>query len=244
MSTQRSSARRPFPSAGEEADRFRFRLRQHPVVFTPGLWLLPSSWDNWRDLFKMVLRAADAGLAGRSGHGPSGSAEPEVLAKKSLKQVADHTTAIINALDKKPAVIGHLLCGLLTPIAGRGSLGGDGSDPPGVFRGVLAVAGLGSQARGAIPDLPPPPRRAITLTFAQPYLNWSNVSVIARPRVQRVDQEWPHALENRARQRQDAAEDPGVDGYRRRPRALGPRVSVPASRRSSARSPLASCPRH
>ena len=48
-------------------------------------------------------------------------AEPEVLAKKTLKQVADHSTEIISALDKKPAVIGHSTGGLLAEIlAGQG----------------------------------------------------------------------------------------------------------------------------
>jgi hypothetical protein len=41
-----------------------------PVVFIHGLWLLPSSWANWADFFKQAgLRAADAGLARRSGDG-------------------------------------------------------------------------------------------------------------------------------------------------------------------------------
>ena len=48
-------------------------------------------------------------------------AEPEVLANKTLKQVADHTTEIINALDKKPVVMGHSTGGLLAEmLAGQG----------------------------------------------------------------------------------------------------------------------------
>src|SRR5262245_34979342 len=79
-----------------------------PVVFVHGRWLLPSSWANWVDLFQQ------AGYATLTPDWPDdpetiegARAEPEVLAKKTLKQVADHTTEIINALDKKPAVIGH-----------------------------------------------------------------------------------------------------------------------------------------
>src|SRR3954454_6687005 len=78
-----------------------------PVVFIHGLWLLPSSWDNWVTLFEQ------AGYVGLTPDWPDdpatvegARAEPEVLAKKTLKQVADHTTEIIGALDKKPAVIG------------------------------------------------------------------------------------------------------------------------------------------
>src|SRR5438093_9241632 len=78
------------------------------VVFFHGLWLLPSSWDNWADFFKQ------AGYAPLTPDWPDdpetvevARAEPEILAKKTLKQVANHTTEIINALDKKPAVMGH-----------------------------------------------------------------------------------------------------------------------------------------
>ena len=48
-------------------------------------------------------------------------ANPKALAKKTLKQIADHTTEIINALDEKPVVIGHSTGGLLAQmLAGRG----------------------------------------------------------------------------------------------------------------------------
>ena len=92
-----------------------------PVVFIHGLWLLPSSWTDWADFFEQ------AGYAPLTPDWPDdpetvegARAEPEVLARKTLKQVADHTTRIINALDKKPAVIGHSTGGLLAQmLAGR-----------------------------------------------------------------------------------------------------------------------------
>ena len=93
-----------------------------PVVFIHGLWLLPSSWDNWVTLFE------EAGYVGLTPAWPDdpetvdeARANPDVLAKKTLKQVADHTTEIINALDRKPVVIGHSTGGLLAQmLAGRG----------------------------------------------------------------------------------------------------------------------------
>ena len=48
-------------------------------------------------------------------------ANPDVLAKKTLKQIADHTADVIGQLTKKPAVMGHSTGGLLTfMIADRG----------------------------------------------------------------------------------------------------------------------------
>src|SRR5215468_12444534 len=77
-----------------------------PVVFIHGLWLLPSSWDAWADYFR---QAGYAPLTPDYPDDPQtveeARANPDVLAKKTLKQIADHTTEIIKSLDKKPAVM-------------------------------------------------------------------------------------------------------------------------------------------
>ena len=112
-----------------------------PVVFIHGLWLLPSSWDPWAALFE------EAGYVALTPDWPDdpetvevARAEPEVLAKKTLKQVADHSTEIISALDKKPAILGHSTGGLLAEI-----LAGEGG--PGERRSERQVCG------GEIPDV-------------------------------------------------------------------------------------------
>jgi len=147
-----------------------------PVVFIHGLWLLPGSWANWADFFKQ------AGYAPLTPDWPDdpetveeARANPEVLAKKTLKQVADHTTEIINALEKKPAVIGHSTGGLLAQmLAGRGLSAATVAIDPGVFRGVLPLPG--SVLRGVGPFLVNPLTRgrAITLTFDQFKYGWTN----------------------------------------------------------------------
>src|SRR5512133_3658058 len=115
--------------------------RNTPVVLIHGLWLLPSSWANWADFFKQP------GYAPLTPDWPDdpetvdeARANPDAFAKKTLKQVADHTTEVIGALDKKPAVIGHSTGGLLAQtLAGRGPSGVAGAMGAGVCRGVLAV---------------------------------------------------------------------------------------------------------
>src|SRR5262245_39388795 len=79
-----------------------------PVVLIHGLWLVPRSWDKWVEYF------GQEGYAGCTPDWPDdpetveqARANPDVLAKKTLGQVADHTTEVIDALDKKPAVMGH-----------------------------------------------------------------------------------------------------------------------------------------
>ncbi len=147
-----------------------------PVVFIHGLWVLPSSWDNWVTLFE------EAGYVGLTPSWPDdpqtveeARANPEVLAKKTLKQVADHTTEIIDALDKKPALIGHSTGGLLAEmLAGRGLSAATVAIDPGVFRGVLPLPA--SVLKGVGPFLVNPRTRgrAITLTFDQFKYGWAN----------------------------------------------------------------------
>src|SRR3954470_21133999 len=147
-----------------------------PVVFIHGLWLLPSSWANWADFF------SQAGYAPLTPDWPGdpetveeARANPDVLAKKSLGQIADHSTEIIKALDKKPVVMGHSTGGLLAQmLAGRGLSAVTVAIDPGVFRGVLPLPA--SVLRGVGPFLVDPRTRgrAITLTFDQFKYGWAN----------------------------------------------------------------------
>src|SRR5262245_41958599 len=112
-----------------------------PVVFVHGLWLLPSSWANWADFFQ------EAGYPPLTPDWPDdpetvegARAEPEVLANKTLKQVADHTAEVIRALDRKPVVMGHSTGGLIAQmLAGQGLSVVTVAIDPGVFRGVLPL---------------------------------------------------------------------------------------------------------
>ena len=147
-----------------------------PVVFIHGLWVLPSSWANWADFFNQ------AGYASLTPDWPGdpetveeARANPDVLAKKTLKQVADHTTEIISALDKKPVVMGHSTGGLVAQmLAGRGLSAATVAIDPGIFRGVLPLPA--SVVKGVGPFLVNPLTRgrAITLTFDQFKYGWTN----------------------------------------------------------------------
>jgi pimeloyl-ACP methyl ester carboxylesterase len=147
-----------------------------PVVFIHGLWLLPSSWANWAEFFK---KAGYAPLTPDWPDDPEtveqARANPDVLAKKNLNQVADHTAEVIGGLNKKPAVMGHSTGGLLAQmIADRGLSAVTVGIDPGPFRGVLPLplAAL----RSASPVLKNPLNRgkAITLTLDQFKYGWAN----------------------------------------------------------------------
>jgi non-heme chloroperoxidase len=147
-----------------------------PVVFIHGLWLLPSSWDNWADFFQ---RADYAPLTPDWPDDPEtvedARANPEVLAKKTLGQVADHTTEVIDKLEKKPAVMGHSTGGLLAQmLAGRGLSAATVAIDPGPFRGVLPLPV--SALRSSFPVLKNPLNRgkAVTLTLDEFKYGWAN----------------------------------------------------------------------
>ncbi len=147
-----------------------------PVVFIHGLWLIPSSWDNWANHFE------EAGYAPVQPVWPDdpdtveeARANPDVFAKKTLGQIADHTADVIGQLDKKPAVMGHSTGGLLTyMIAGRGLAAVSVPIDPGPFRGVLPLPL--SALKSAAPVLVNPlnRNRAITLTLDQFKYGWAN----------------------------------------------------------------------
>jgi pimeloyl-ACP methyl ester carboxylesterase len=140
-----------------------------PVVFIHGLWLLPSSWDRWTEVF------AEAGFAPVEAPWPDdpetveeANAHPEAMAKKSVGQVADAIAELIGRLDKKPAIVGHSFGGLLTQIlAGRGLSRASVSISPAPFRGVLPLPI--SALRSAFPVLGNPANRskAVPLTYEQ-----------------------------------------------------------------------------
>jgi non-heme chloroperoxidase len=147
-----------------------------PVVFIHGLWLLPSSWANWVDFFQQ------AGYAPLTPDWPDdpetveeARANPDVLAKKTLKQIAHHTAEIIDALDKKPAVMGHSTGGLLAQmVAGWGLSAATVAIDPGVFRGVLPLPPSVLKVVGPFLVNPLTRGRAITLTFDQFKYGWAN----------------------------------------------------------------------
>src|SRR5215211_5067296 len=147
-----------------------------PIVFIHGLWVLPSSWNNW---VEYVEREGYSGLTPDWPDDPEtveeARANPDVLAKKTLGQVADHTTEVIDALENKPAVIGHSTGGLLAQIlAGQGLSAATVAIDPGPFRGVLPLPA--STLRASLPVLKNPLNRgrAITLTFDQFKYGWAN----------------------------------------------------------------------
>jgi len=146
------------------------------VVLIHGLWLLPSSWDRWAELF------AQAGYATVTASWPDdpetveeARAKPNVFAGKTVGQVAAHVQELIAELTGKRAVVGHSFGGLLAQIiAGHGLSAATVAIDPAPFRGVLPLPI--SSLRSAMPVLANPANRgrAVTLTPGQFRYGWAN----------------------------------------------------------------------
>ena len=141
----------------------------HPVVFVHGLWLLPGSWQRWAEAFE------EAGYIALMPDWPDdpatvaeANANPGVMAGKTVGQVADHFSAVIGQLERKPAVIGHSFGGLLAQIlAGRGLSAVTVAIDPAPFRGVLPLPLSALKAAWPVLNKPSNRHRAVPLSYEQ-----------------------------------------------------------------------------
>jgi len=140
-----------------------------PVVFIHGLWLLPSSWNRWADLFEQAgYTALTPGWPDDPETVEEANAHPEVFAHKTVGQVADHYAEVIRELARKPVVIGHSFGGLLTQIiAGRGLSAVSVAIDPAPFRGVLPLPISALKSASPILGNPANRNRAVPLTYDQ-----------------------------------------------------------------------------
>jgi non-heme chloroperoxidase len=147
-----------------------------PVIFVHGLWLLPSSWDRWAEVFE------DAGYIALTPGWPDdpdtveeANEHPEVFANKTVGQVADHFEQLIRKLERKPAVIGHSFGGLLTQIlAGRGCSAVSVAIDPAPFRGVLPLPISALKSASPVLTNPANIHRAVPLTYEQFRFGFAN----------------------------------------------------------------------
>ena len=168
-------ARTVTPDELEQVDRANASGKT-PVVFVHGLWLLPSSWDRWAEVFEAAgYSAVQPGWPDDPDTVEEARAHPEVFARKSVGQIADHFEAVIRNLNRKPVVIGHSFGGLLTEIlAGRGCAAVSVAIDPAPFRGVLPLPVSALRAGSAVLRNPANRHRAVPLTYEQFRYSFTN----------------------------------------------------------------------
>jgi non-heme chloroperoxidase len=157
-----------------------------PVVFVHGLWLLPSSWGPWAAHFEENgFAALTPGWPDDPETVAQARERPEVFAGKSVGQVADHVQAVIERLDRKPAIVGHSFGGLMTEIlAGRGLSAASVAISPAPFRGVLPLPISALRSGSPVLSKPGNYNKAVPLTYDQFRYAFANA----------VDEDEAHAL--------------------------------------------------
>ena len=152
-------------------------MNKQPIVFVHGLWLLPSSWNRWTEMFEAAGYTTLApGWPDDPPTVEEANAKPEVMARKTVGQIADHFEEIIRELKIKPAVIGHSFGGLLAQIlAGRGLSAVTVAIDPAPFRGVLPLPIAALRSSWPVLHNPANRDRAIPLTFDQFQYGFANL---------------------------------------------------------------------
>ena len=127
-----------------------------PVVFIHGLWLHPSSWDPWVDLFAQEGYAPVApGWPGVPDTVELAREYPERIAGQGIEEVAAHYAGLIEKLPAPPVIIGHSFGGMIA----EKLLGED--------LGAAAIAIDAAQIKGVLP-LPLSSLRATLPVFKNP----------------------------------------------------------------------------
>ena len=151
-------------------------LNKQPVVFVHGLWLLPSAWNRWTELFEAAgYTALTPGWPDDPPTAEEANANPDVMAGKTVGQIADHFAEIIGDLKRKPAVIGHSFGGLLAQmLAGRGLSAVTIAIDPAPFRGVLPLPLAALRSSWPVLHNPANRNRAVPLTYDEFHYAFGN----------------------------------------------------------------------
>jgi pimeloyl-ACP methyl ester carboxylesterase len=140
-----------------------------PIVLIHGLWMTPASWDRFRSYYEERGQQVIApGWPRLSGNVDAIRRDPSALAGLGLREIVDHYTTIIRALDEPPILIGHSIGGLTVQVLLDRGLGAAGvaisaPAPRGIYRLPLVVI----KAGGPVLSNPLNYGRTLALTYAQ-----------------------------------------------------------------------------
>ncbi|WP_062464732.1 alpha/beta hydrolase [Demequina soli] len=138
-----------------------------PVLFIHGLWLHPSSWQPWVDLFTDAGYAAEApGWPGVPATVDAARAHESLIAGVGIDDVVERYRQVIERLPAKPILVGHSFGGMIA----EKLLGMD------LARAAIAIDA--AQIKGVLP-LPLSSLRATLPVFKNPANKGKAVSLTA-----------------------------------------------------------------
>jgi non-heme chloroperoxidase len=148
-----------------------------PIVFVHGLWLLASSWDNWRKFFEeQGFTTIAPGWPDDPETVEEAKKDPEVFAHKHVNQVVEYYIDAIAHLKRKPVIIGHSFGGLIAQrLAGESVSAVTVAIDPAPFRGVLPLPLSALKSSSVVLGNPLNYTRAVALTYDQFRFAFANV---------------------------------------------------------------------
>jgi pimeloyl-ACP methyl ester carboxylesterase len=85
-----------------------------PVVFIHGLWIHPTAWAPWVQLFRDAgYEPVAPGWPGVAETVAASRADPDAIAGHGIDDVTAHYAGIISALPAKPVLVGHSFGGMI-----------------------------------------------------------------------------------------------------------------------------------
>ena len=144
-------------------------MEKRTVVFIHGLWIHSTAWQPWMDLFKeRGYQSINPSWPGDSPTVEACRANPQGIANRGVKEVADSYAAIISNLPEKPIVIGHSFGGLLAQILlGRGVASAAVAIDPAPMKGVWQLPFSALKSSFAFLSNPSNKKKAVSLSFKQ-----------------------------------------------------------------------------
>ncbi|MCH5676882.1 alpha/beta hydrolase [Streptomyces gilvus] len=138
-----------------------------PVLFIHGLWLHPSSWGPWEELFeKAGYRPIAPGWPGVAESVELARANPDAIADRGIDDVVEHYAGVIAELPLPPILIGHSFGGTIAEkLLGQN-------------RAAAAIAIDAAQIKGVLP-LPLSALRSTFPVFSNPANKHRAVSLTA-----------------------------------------------------------------
>ena len=118
------------------------------VLFIHGLWMHPTTWDPWAQVFSAQGYSTMApGWPGDASTVGETREHPEDIAGHGIEDVTDHYAKVIADLDEPPIVVGHSFGGLIAQkLLGQklatAAIAIDPAQPKGVLK--LPLVQLGS----------------------------------------------------------------------------------------------------
>ena len=140
-----------------------------PVVFIHGLWLHADSWSPWVDLFREHGYAPVApGWPGDAGTVEETRSASDRVAGHGIDAVVDEYARAIDALGRKPIVIGHSFGGLIVQrLLGENKAAAGVAIDPAPIKGVLYLPPSALRVAFAALRNPASRKRAVSLTRGQ-----------------------------------------------------------------------------